>query len=206
MIDLFLGRRGLGKTTLACHVAKSFAPRLTIDPRFQFAVDAVHSMTDVDPESVLFSLEQGEDVVVQPRDRQAAVDALAWCAERYILSEIHSRRLAVIFDEAKLYDVKSWEFLMVASPIDRASFLFTAHRPKDISPDLRSLANRWFIFRTVQEHDLEVILERCGPRVCDRVQKLQPYEYVVWNDDKSEALVNTSPATWYTPLDTGARV
>ncbi len=204
MIKLILGRRELGKSTLACHFAQQMSPRLTIDPRSQFSAARALIVADVDPEMVLYALEQREDVIAQPRDRQGAVDALAWSAERFIMDGPPTRQLVVTFDEAGLYDVASWDYLLRCSPRGRTNFLFTAHRPKDISTTIRSIADEWFIFRTIQEHDLAVIEERCGWLVRDLVQTLQPFEYVVWNDAKSEARINRQPDAWFTPLEINA--
>lgn len=204
MIDLVIGRRELGKTTLACHLAREFSPSLTIDPRAQFRIGAGADLAvDVDAEQILFSLEQGENIVVQPRYVQEAVDALPWSVEQYI-SGAPGRTVTVILDEAGLYNVQAWSYLLRCSPRSRTRFIFTAHRPTDISTDVRSIADTWYIFRTVQAHDLDAIEERCGAQVREAVQELDPFQYVAWNDAKARAMINRSPASWYTPLAIGA--
>jgi hypothetical protein len=213
VIYVIIGRRELGKTTLARYLGHARTPRLTIDPRAQWPVpsnagdpgeaddDAPGVFDAVNPEHVLEDLEEGRDVLIQPDDLDGAIAALAWPARRYI-TERPSRQLTVTFDEAGLYTnplKQHWSWMMRCSPRDRTTIILTAHRPADVATDIRALADIWCIFRTTQEHDLDAIEDRCGAEVRALVQTLKPYEFVSWNDAKAEMQHHKNPQSWYTP-------
>ena len=196
MIYLIIGRRELGKTTLARYLGHARTPRLIVDPRAQWP--AVDPYFDVDPETVLSDLEASADVLIQPNDLETAVDALAWPARQYITHQT-TRELTITFDEAGLYKETlkgSWSWMMRCSPRTRTTIILTTHRPVDIPTDIRSVADIWCIFRTTQVHDLDAIAERCGDRVRALVQTLKPYEFVSWNDAKAEEQIHRNPKAW----------
>lgn len=203
MIYLIVGRRELGKTTLARYLGHARTPRVILDPRAQWPTTTIAPYFEPDPETVLIDLENQTDVLVQPNDLPIAVDALAWPARRYITDgDGHTRQLTIIFDEAGLYRENlrgSWSWMMRCSPRTRTTIVLTAHRPADIVTDIRALADIWCIFRTTQVHDLDAIEERCGEEVRALVQTLKPYEFVSWNDAKAEAQIHRNPKAWYTP-------
>jgi hypothetical protein len=202
MIDPIIGRRELGKTTLARYMAASVTPAIVIDPRRQWPIDDPESvMVDVDYDRALARLELGQSVILQPRNKQRAIDELADVAQTWIIDEDanHDRALSIVFDEAGLYRVNAYDYLFRCSPRARSLFLLTAHRPADIATDVRSLADTWCLFRMTQEHDLDVIEERCGRAVRDRVTTLPPYHFVIWDDAKAEMSVHTEPSIWKTP-------
>jgi hypothetical protein len=213
VIYVIIGRRELGKTTLARYLGHARSPRLTIDPRAQWPLppsvtttddddDAIPGvMFDVNPALVLEDLESDRDVLVQPNDLEDAIASLAWPARQYITGS-PSRQLTITFDEAGLYTngLRShWSWMMRCSPRDRTTILLTAHRPADVATDIRALADIWCIFRTTQVHDLDAIEDRCGPEVRALVQTLKPYEFVSWNDAKAEMQHHKNPQSWYTP-------
>lgn len=203
MIYVVIGRRELGKTTLARYLGHAFTPRIIVDPRFQWTPTET-TMDDVIGEHVLEDLEDGQDVLIQPENMDTAIQALAWPARAYIIGTDPARKLTIVFDEAGLYRETlkysaSWSYIMRGVPRDRTSIILTAHRPSDIPTDIRALADVWCIFRTTQEHDLDVIDKRCGPEVVSIVQTLKPYEFVSWNDAKAEMQVHRNPKAWYTP-------
>lgn len=213
MIYVIIGRRELGKTTLARYLAHARSPRLTIDPRAQWPIppgvttpdddddEYPGVVYDVNPEHVLEDLESGRDVLVQPNNLDDAIASLAWPARRYI-TDGPDRQLTITFDEAGLYTNplrSSWSWMMRCSPRDRTTILLTAHRPADVATDIRALADIWCIFRTTQVHDLDAIEDRCGAEVRAIVQTLKPYEFVSWNDAKAEMQVHKNPASWFTP-------
>ena len=176
MIYLVIGRRELGKTTLARYLGHAKHPRLIVDPRNQWPVTTDEGPADsVNPDHVLEDLESGQDVLIQPEDLDDAIRSLAWPARRFI-TESPDRELTVIFDEAGLYRdtlKTSWSYMMRGSPRMRTAIILTAHRPSDIATDIRAL-----------------------------VQTLKPYEFVSWNDSKAEHEVHKNPAAWYQPAAT----
>lgn len=200
MIVLVIGRRELGKTTLARYLAHKRSPRLIIDPRAQWESERVYRSFDFN--AMLADLQEGHDVVVQPVELQLTVDQTAklanfWFQERTVADG--AREMSIVFDEAGLYDLRSWDWMMRCSPRAYTSIILTAHRPSDISTSIRALADTWVIFRTTQRHDLDAIAERCGELVERTVQELKPYEFVAWDDAKAEMTVHRNPAAWKEP-------
>jgi hypothetical protein len=198
VIYLIIGRRELGKTTLARYLAHKQSPRLILDPRAQWQVSDPY--LEIDALSMLHDLESGHDVVIQPEELQATVDDAADVVKTF-LTKRKADRLSVVCDEAGLYHLRAWSWLIRCSPRERVNILITAHRPADISTDIRSLADTWCIFRTTQPHDLDAIEERCGPDVVEAVQKLDRFQFVTWDDAKAEIRINRNSAAWKMPAD-----
>lgn len=198
MIYLVIGRRELGKTTLARYMAHAKSPRLVMDPRAQWITAKRYRR--VEPERMLEDLDRREDIVVQPIELQPSVDAFASIANVYFQEDEHDEReLSVVLDEAGLYGLSSWDWMMRCSPRVRTSIILTAHRPSDISTSIRALADVWCIFRTTQRHDLDAIGERCGELVERHVQELKPFEFVEWDDAKAQMTIHRNAAAWFTP-------
>jgi hypothetical protein len=199
MITLCLGRRELGKTTLADYFTKARRPRLILDPRAQFDPDASDVLCrDVtkDGDAILDGLGTGRTVIVQPvRPLQAHVDALGVIVESYLLDD-KTRELSILFDEARLYKLEEWDWVLRCAPRKLTTFVFTAHRPKDINTDIRALADMLCLFQMTQQHDLVVIEERCGPEVAAKLTSLQSRQFVSWDDVKAISRVHLNPATW----------
>jgi hypothetical protein len=198
VIYLIIGRRELGKTTLARYLAHKQSPRVILDPRAQWQVTDPYPA--IDRLAMLDDLQAGADVVIQPEELQPAVDDAADVVKTY-LTKSRSTRLSVVCDEAGLYHLRAWSWLIRCSPRDRINILITAHRPADISTDIRSLADTWCIFRTTQPHDLNAIEERCGPDVVAAVQKLDRYQFVTWDDAKAEIRIIKNSDAWKMPAD-----
>ncbi len=203
MIYLNIGRRELGKTTLAKYMAHAKSPRLIVDPRSHWDTTADADIyTRVDTDAMLEDLSQGRDVILQPHDLELSVEQLAVVASLWFKEdENHSRQLSVVLDEAGLYkdELREWNWLMRCSPRTRTSIILTAHRPTDIPTNVRALADVWCIFRTTQRHDLDAIRERCGELVERHVQELEPYQFIQWNDARAEMSVHRNGAAWFTP-------
>jgi hypothetical protein len=198
VIVIIIGRRELGKTTLARYMAYKQSPRVILDPRAQF--QTADPYFAVDSPAMLADLAAGADVVIQPEELQPTVDDTADLVKGYLM-RTKAGRLSVICDEAGLYHLRAWSWLIRCSPRDRINILITAHRPADISTDIRSLADTWCIFRTTQPHDLNAIEERCGPDVVAAVQKLDRYQFVTWDDAKAEIRIIRNSAAWKMPAD-----
>ncbi len=202
MIVLIIGRRELGKTTLARYIAANRSPQLIIDPRAQW--DTAHPYRHVGQnfDAMLDELTLGANVIVQPVELQESVDECAQLANVYYQDRSPvdgARELSVVLDEAGLYGLRSWDWMMRCSPRSYTSIILTAHRPSDISTGIRALADTWCIFRTTQRHDLDAIRERCGELVERHVQELQPFEFVAWDDAKAEMTIHRNPDAWKTP-------
>jgi hypothetical protein len=95
----------------------------------------------------------------------------------------------------------SFGYIVRCTAAKNVTLILTAHRPGDIAVGVRSLSDYWCIFHTTQEHDLQVIEERCGRGVVDEVLKLKLREFVVWNDGKATFRVVRDPSTWKVSLN-----
>jgi len=197
MIYLCLGRRELGKTTLARYLAAQRTPSLILDTRSQWPTR--DPWRTVPHDEMLTALEMGETIVVQPYDEQDSSDRAARVVREYLDAPV-TRELSVVIDEAALIDdLKAWSYVFRGSPRMRTTIVLTTHRPQDLPTHLRAVADVWCLFRTTQEHDLKVIEARCGADVARLVQDLKPYHFVSWNDAKGVLREHHTPETWFTP-------
>ncbi len=203
MIFIDIGRRELGKTTLGRYQVFSRTPRIIVDPRAQFVAlpnSEFARYNAVKSEEMLEDLQAGIDVVLQPRELQISVNNLANVAAIWFQEDdTNARQLSILLDEAGLYDLGSWDWMMRCSPRQRTNIILTAHRPADVSTSIRALADTWCIFRTTQRHDLDAIEERCGEVVMRHVQELEPYQFVEWDDAKARMTIHKNPGAWFTP-------
>jgi hypothetical protein len=78
--------------------------------------------------------------------------------------------------------------------------VFTTHRPVDISAKIRSIVDYWCVFHTTQELDLRTLSGYLDATTLARVQRLPPYQFVVWDDTKGTARTVTNAQSWYRPL------
>lgn len=203
-IYICVGRRRLGKSTLARYMAHNKSPRLFIDPRAQWKGARIYRREDA--ESMLEDFEAGRDVIVQPAEKQATIDALAsvaalWFSEEPLAEgqEVGTRELSIVLDEAGTYDLKAWDWFMRTCDVQRTSIILTAHRPKDLDTTVRAIADTWCIFRTTQRHDLDAIEDRTSELVIKNVQTLEPFEFVEWDDAQARMTVHKNPGAWKDP-------
>lgn len=218
MVVVNSGRRGEGKTTLAVHQVDKSPKRVMIDPRglirrrgaiVATSLDGfrrgLQALTDDDADEVIFTPRPSPDL-----DDDAL---LAFYNEAFrgfsravmaFVMEHPDARLGVLVDEAKFYGdiTKCGSFMWIAKSCnpDRVDLVLTCHRPSDIRPDLRFHINKWNLFRTTQQQDLEVIAERATRAVVDQVQQLEEHHLVIWNDDDATSRVHRAPWTWHSDL------
>lgn len=199
-IYLNIGRRQLGKSTLARYMAHAKHPRIFIDPRAQWTGNGKVYRRE-DAESMLEDLEANRDIVIQPVEKQETVDAMATVVALYFSEdpEGNQRQLSIVLDEAGTYSLKAWDWLLRTCDPKRCDIILTAHRPKDIDTTVRAIADYWCIFRTTQKHDLEAIEDRTSEHVVRAVQTLEPFEFVQWDDAKAEMQVNKNSNAWREP-------
>jgi hypothetical protein len=207
VITLVIGRRELGKSTLSMWMATRRPYSVLLDPRHLFeSPSPVGDLTAIGMEDLEDRMEQPApvSVVVQPDDYpDRASEELAKFTRRWTIDR--SEQLSVVLDESaqgegQLYSLDYWGWHLRCHPRHQLDLILNAHRPKDIPTTWRSLADNWCVFRTTQEHDLEVLEARCGTRFVEAVSKLLPRHFAVWNDAKSEWSLRTNPAAWYVPL------
>lgn len=201
MIAICLGRRELGKTTLALYMAQRHGQTLVLDTRALVpTAEPICELTQYD-ECWDRLTEEPRDpfIVIQPRQLQnwcnyAARLVLEWCEH----SADHEK-LAVIIDEAALMDLDAWDEPIRTGPRDRLLLIFTAHRPQDLPTRIRALADYWCCFRMTQHHDLEALRLRDDELPLE-VCKLQPREFVLWDDAHGTMSIYRDPRVWYVPL------
>lgn len=205
MIHLSIGRRGQGKTTLAYRWARTFERRLVFDPRGMIKRGtAVGSREDLDLAFVEFlDGDRTELVYVPAGDVRDEFIVFAWYVAEFI-RERPRWRLAIMVDEAGFLgpaqETPAFMWACRCCDRDRVDIWMTAHRPKDISTNIRAIADTWRVFPCRQEHDLAVIGERCGDGVAGDVAQLQDRRFIEWDDAKAIATARVDPAEWFIDL------
>jgi hypothetical protein len=203
VITIIMGRRELGKSTLALYMATRRPYAVVFDPRHLFQSDAsIGDLTTQIARDALddrFLASPPVVAVVQPNDalEQSSI-ALADFVRRW--TETRLDRLAVVLDEAALYAMEPWAWVVRCAPRQQIDLILTAHRPQDIPTTIRALADTWCVFRTTQPHDLEAIEDRCGIAFSSAVERLQPRHFAVWDDAKGSWSLRTQPGVWYVPI------
>ena len=213
-----IGRRFQGKTTLGVSMLDKIERRAFLDPRGSIRrAGAVIVRSKARLRMAFDALAAGDvaEVVYYPIEpHEEAFDAFSVELLRWV-HEYNDVEIGVLIDEASFYgalgaeDPKSRRatFMLVfkSCSLPRFHIVITAHRPTDLATDVRALLNRWCLFRTTQEHDLEAIRKRCAAAVAEEVQQLDDLQFVKWNDDNATYEVNKLPAYWAVDLiDAGA--
>lgn len=204
MLDLVIGRRELGKTTLAVSLSRNFSTRVTFDPRHMIHTTA-DVLTDGQVEGVLYSmLNDRAEIIVQPSFNKEEAFAVT-CAEIYSwLKDNPGEPFCFLLDEARFIKEPEknahFDYIVRCTARTDVTVIMTCHGIVDISPDLRRVADYWILFRLTMESDLIRIRERCGDIVADEVQKLNPYEYIVWNDAVGTWKKHSNKEQWYVSL------
>lgn len=202
MIYVLLGRRELGKSTLALYLTRD-VQTIVLDPRgLMPAAHGDHVVHDLvtDP-GVIDDLLDADvrRIVVRPDDH---LDATTQALARIVRDQCSFRRdrsLGVILDEAGILDLTTWDWPVRCGPRDRLRIVITGHRPQDVPTSIRALTDRWCLFRITQEHDLKPIDERCGPTVAASVRRLSAREWILWDDARGEMRRFADARLWYVP-------
>lgn len=202
------GRRFQGKTTLAVWVLDQCERRAVLDSRgLVRRPGAVVVRSAGRLREAFDALAAGDcsEVVYSPLESHGVAFAAFASELRRWVVEFPNLPLGVLVDEASFYkglddDDGPFMFVVKTCDVDDVTIILTCHRPTDLPVDIRALLNRWALFRTTQEHDLDAVRRRCGSDVADLVQQLADREYVEWNDDDGSYEVNRSPFIWSTPL------
>lgn len=212
------GRRGEGKTTLGVFQVDKRDTRVMIDPRGLIRrPGAIVAYTLAGFDRGLQALIDGDtdEVIFTPRPspRMTDADLLDFYDDAFrgfsrasmaFLMENPDADLGILVDEAKFYGdiTKCGSFMWIVKSCnqDNVDLVITCHRPSDIRPDLRFHINKWNLFRTTQEEDLDVIAGRATRAVVDQVQQLGAHELIIWNDDKGTSRAHRAPWTWHCEL------
>lgn len=210
MIRLILGRKEKGKTTLAYHMARKVRALVIFDPRGMMRrPGAFVARTQDSLSRGMDALNDGEirELVYTPSDHLPVAFAHFAAEVKRWIDETPDRPLAVLVDEISFVNLGEPDFAW-ALKCCRASvihFFLTCHRPADVPVDVRAIADYWYLFQAHQEHDLDVLAERCSPAVAGRVAKLTGSEFVAWNnaDGDGELRTYTDRTAWYVDLAPG---
>jgi hypothetical protein len=203
MIYLIIGRREQGKTTLALHMARKMPSRVIFDPRNTIR-HGVKVRSSDEYKAGIEALKSGEisELVYTPRgNSQAGFEVFATGITGWV-EEYYERPLAVLVDEIAFADLDSESFQWIARCCSREHLhiLLTCHRPNDVDTSVRAISDHWLLFPCRQEHDLEVIRKRCNMDVAEEVQRLEPRQFVHWDDTKGEYQIVRRAAAWHVPL------
>jgi hypothetical protein len=132
----------------------------------------------------------------QPFFEQVSRELKAW------IREGSAPPLAFVVDELRFVDTKAeaFDWLTRCATREQIMIVGTAHRPSDVTVDLRAIVDVWCLFAMTQEHDLRVIEERCSIATAQLVRRLRPREFVVWDDTNGTRHLYRDPAAWHVPL------
>jgi hypothetical protein len=204
MISSINGRRELGKSTLALHLARRRATRVIFDPRFLFKTSNV-IVRIVDANSIYELLNTEKEIIIQP-DSDVAGNFERTCngIKLWILDH-PLEPICFLIDEASFVDTpnyicESLSWILRCTPRKTVDIIFTAHRPADIAVGIRAIADFWYMFRITQENDLKVIQDRCGSEIRDMLPTLEDNELIVWNDSVGTWRKESNRIKWYVPM------
>lgn len=211
MIYLNLGRRENGKSTLAYYMAAKKPRRLILDARQDFRrPGALIARTDEQLDYALQLLAEGtvQEVVYSPAyspDEKNPLYAAGYLFAEHVARWVmeHPRLpLVVIIDEISFYDLSAGplQWGMKTSRRDTMDFILTGHRPSDVPVDIRTIADYWFFFRVTQEHDLDVVRQKCRGPIVELVQQLPDRHYLMWNDTNATHAIGDDPDLWFVEL------
>jgi hypothetical protein len=214
VIRVVVGRREVGKTTLALYMARQIRRRAIFDPRglIRPATGKAYVVTTVPNFRQSFAeLVDGDiaELIFTPAGSlPAAFDAFADEVRQFV-DDMPAQPLAVLVDECSFVSSEieekehPFQWVLRCSRREVVQVIVTCHRPVDVPISLRAIADQWLLFAVRQEHDLRVVRERCSSAVADAVQTLPPRHFVEWDDSVGRARRFSFPETWYVPLRDG---
>jgi hypothetical protein len=209
VIYLVLGRRELGKTTLADYMIKSVAKRVVIDPRRMIRqrdrrieyVSTVEEFEDATFE-MMTTESNVHEVVYQPIEDDLEISFVRWTrAIKRAIMAFPNQQIGVLVDEASFYNLNAptFQWLLKCVPRDQAYIVITAHQPKDVPTNVRAIADHWFMFRMTQQTDLDKVSEK-SPEAATLAKTLRDRAFVHWDDTTARLSVNARSSSWYVPL------
>jgi hypothetical protein len=204
MLDLIIGRRELGKTTLAVSLCRHFSTRVIFDPRHMIHTTS-DILTDGQIVGVLYGmLDTRAEIIVRPSyEKEKVFEEMCSEIDAW-LKENPNEPFCLLIDECRFVKTPeenpNFDYIVRCTPRAEVTVVMTCHGIVDVSPDLRRVADYWILFRLTMEADLDRVRERCGDQVAEEVQKLEPYEYIVWNDAISTWRKHSDKAAWYVSL------
>lgn len=204
MIYLDVGRREQGKTTLAWSMVRRLPIRFVFDPRGMIGGEGrCESRQQVYDRMREIQAGTAQQLIYTPKEEIGAGFEIFASRIRKATKEC-PHPMGILIDEAAFIDTgrcEDLQWVLRCASRQRVHIVFTAHRPADISTRVRAIADYWLLFPMRQEHDLNVIDERCGDHVVRIVQSLKERQFVNWDDTKGTFTVHKQPEKWYVPLN-----
>jgi hypothetical protein len=203
LLILNLGRRRVGKTTLAYKQSLTAPTRLIFDPRGQFKTSNVILH---DTKELYARLDDTSEITVRPLENVRGVfDATCQVLKQWT-DDNPEESVSFLVDESYFIDTPNEEYrtfdaMLRFSGTKQIKIIMTAHRPADISVSIRAIADYICMFRMTQEHDLKVVIGKCGQEVASIVSNLKPREYVSWDDGDATFRVMREPSKWFVNLE-----
>jgi len=206
MIYALIGRRELGKTTLAMYMARKFAKRAVLDPRGMIhypTAERVHTAAEA-AEAVAEMLDDPRvsEVIYHPTEDDLDLAFQQWAAGlKAAALEFPDATWAIVIDEASFFDLNapSFQWLLKCTPRDRVHVFITAHRPQDVPTRVRAITDHFLVFSIRQEHDLKAIRDR-NERFAHVVSQLDGRDFAHWNDALGQLQVNRHAESWRVSL------
>jgi hypothetical protein len=228
MIYVVIGRRELGKTTYGYFLTSQAPKRIVFDPRGMFATEhnSPARFTIRSPERIAswqrghpLRVEQadGTDLNIDPVEITITPDgqlerAFSLTTRKAEAMVKNGERFALLLDEFRFIDKatqkgdESLNWILRCAERGKVDVIMTAHRPVDIHPDIRAIADHYILFRMTQASDLNFLDEQCGSECAKAVGALAGRECIHWDDTVSSMTVQKDPGKWFTKLGPAVHV
>lgn len=207
MICYNVGRREVGKTTLALYLIRKAQYKVIFDPRGLVPADtriSGHEWIIAAFNRWYDQPERAEPIVVTPEHSvQSQFETTSREVKRWIKSGDH---VAYMVDEVLQVDLQptdqsdDFDWILRLCPTRQALIVMTGHRPTDVPVNIRAICDWIVLFHMTQQHDLESVRKRCGDHVAAILPKLGPYQYVLWDDRTATYTINKNSGDWKIPL------
>jgi hypothetical protein len=205
MLIMCIGRRELGKTTFAVRLSRDFDKRVFFDPRNMIHTSDV-ILTDNQITGVLYEMiDTQNEIVIQP-SFEVEKSFYDTCEEIFAwLKDNPGKKFCFLFDESRFVknpeQNRYFDSIVRCMPSADVAVIITAHGVPDINTHLRRIADYWILFQLTLEADIDTVRERCGNEVANEVQKLKPYEYIVWDDGRRRWRKETNSQKWFVQIN-----
>jgi hypothetical protein len=210
VIYVIIGRREKGKTTLADRMLKALSLRFVIDARRMINQRdpsiIYENYADGAREAIYEAVESGglyNEVIYQPHEDDLQGAFNTWVVTlKAIAIEHPKRQIGILVDEASFYSLNdpAFQWLAKCTPREYVHIFITAHRPTDIPPRIRAIADHWFVFHMTERSDIEHLAEK-SEAIADAASKLHDRGYVHWNDTNATMQINMNAASWFIRLN-----
>jgi hypothetical protein len=157
-------------------------------------------------------LDERYEVIIRPgrgSEVESNFDSVCRVIADWIEDNPHED-ICVLVDEGRLVglDAKNGSLhfdwiLRSAREGSHIDVVITCHRPVDLHPNIRAIANRLLFFRVMLPNDLEAIEEQCGPEVTAQVKNLLDKQFITWNNSRQQWRKIDNPASWFVRIENG---